>query len=286
MKFDYVIQNPPYQKPTNGKKKTTIWEKIVCKTYDLLKDGGEMTSIHPGGWRFTMKGSGKYRKRVKEIYTNNKIIYMELNNDEKGKKTFGSDTDYDVVSLIKEPSNGKTTIKTKSETVTINLNDFNVIPTDKISEFIKLKANKGDENIEILYSRSAYGSDKEHVKKRKSKKFKYPVLYTITKKDGDVFWYSSRNDLGHFGISKLILKRKAYSLLLDIKGDYGLCQYAYGIVGNEKYLKNVLKAMESKEFLELRKSFVGDTGPVIMDGMGIFYMFLREFKKEFWKDFV
>lgn len=44
MKFDVIIQNPPYNP-------NSLWKKFVLKGIDLLKEDGQMVAIHPDSWR-------------------------------------------------------------------------------------------------------------------------------------------------------------------------------------------------------------------------------------------
>lgn len=56
MKFDYVIQNPPYNPKAQ-------WKKFVELGMDLVKDDGKMIIIHPATWR----ESSKYKKLAEKI---------------------------------------------------------------------------------------------------------------------------------------------------------------------------------------------------------------------------
>jgi len=144
MKFDFVVCNPPYQMPIgDGKKTKSIWAGLIAKFYTLVKDKGIMSSIHPGGWRFVVPRSKKDIKAVRDIYNNNKILYMELNSYKKGKGTFGAETDYDVITLIKEASNGDCLVKMEIDGIQpMNIKEMNMIPTDMLSMFEKLKWRK------------------------------------------------------------------------------------------------------------------------------------------------
>jgi len=83
---------------------------------------------------------------------------------------------------MKQAYNGKAKVKTKAEEVQLNFNKFNVIPTNKIPLFKKLKAKGDEEKVHFIYSRSAYGTDKPNISIKCMNDFIYPVVYTITKK--------------------------------------------------------------------------------------------------------
>ena len=140
-KFDYVLTNPPYQMPIGeGSKTKSIWAGLISKFHGLVKDKGIMSSIHPGGWRFVLPRSKKDIKAVREIYCSNRILYMELNSYKKGKATFGAGTDYDVITLIKEASNGDCFVKMELDGIQpMNIKEMGMIPTDMLSLFEKLK---------------------------------------------------------------------------------------------------------------------------------------------------
>jgi len=98
-----------------------------------------MNLIHPGSWRFSGITSKKYLKEVKEIYKNNKVLYAEFNDVEQCIKTFKACTDYDIIHIRKEKSNGIFNVRTKSGLEEVNLNELNIIPTNNFKLFKKLK---------------------------------------------------------------------------------------------------------------------------------------------------
>jgi len=64
MKFDIIIQNPPYNP-------NSLWKKFVEKGIELLKDGGKMIAIHPDSWRIASshhKFHLKLKKHLSELH--------------------------------------------------------------------------------------------------------------------------------------------------------------------------------------------------------------------------
>jgi len=138
-----------------------------------------------------------------------------------------------------------------------------------------------------MYSRSAYGSDKKNVSETKDDIYKHPVVYTIRIKDGIVLLYSNTRDNGHFGIPKLILKRGSVYSILDIKGEYGMTQFASAIVDTPENLIKIKEAIESRKFKKARAHFAGTGGSTdnsIIDGLGTTFKFISMFKKIFGKN--
>jgi len=292
VKFDYIVGNPPYQTQIgkNGKTKI-IWDTIILKCYSLLKYKGTMSMIHPGGWRFSNKSSNNNLFKIKEMYQNNKIIKMELHDLMDGLETFGAGTDYDIVILKKEETNGLVIVKTKTDgEVQINIKDYDKIPTDRFDLYNKYRAKRGEEKVQIIYDSNYHtsnGGDKCRTRRIKDRVFKYPVIDRMPLKEDTKFYYSNTNTKGHFGVPKLILGRAGYNSILDLAGKYGMTQFCAGIVDTPENLKKIQKVIESDEFKLLKKYFCGTTQnpSAIIDAPGTMFKFIKEFKKDFWKEF-
>jgi len=168
------------------------------------------------------------------------------------------------------------------------LKDYNVIPTDNFKMFEKLKADYSEEKVEIIQN-SNYHTQRSHVQKLKNGDFEYPCIYSITEKDGLDLRYSNTNNKGHFGVPKLILKRGATRSILDLEGKYGMTEFACAIVDTPENLIQIQKVLESKIMLDLKIQFLGATTTPyksFLDGLGHMVKFLKEFRKDFWKDFI
>ena len=292
MKFNYIVQNPPYQMQVGNAGKTKlIWDDIVIKSFNLLKDNGTMTSVHPGGWKFSSnKGSNNNLNKVKEIYYNNEVTYAEFNDLAQGRKTFDAATDYDVMTVIKNGTPKPVLVHTQSEDITINFKDFNILPTNKISLFKSLMAGPSDEKVELIRDSSYHhcnGGENCRVRPVQDKIFKHPVVYTITEKNGIKFYYSNTNTNGHFHIPKLILKAAATTTILDLNGEYGMTEFAAGYVDIPENLVKIQKVFHS-DFKYIKGDFSGAgdnnlNSPI--DGSSTMFKFIKEFRKDWWKDF-
>jgi hypothetical protein len=277
MKFDCVLGNPPYQLKVGPKKTEPIWDKFVFKSFDHLKEGGYLALIHPSGWRNV---EGRFSE-VRDLLLSKQVEYLEIHNEKDGMQTFGASTRYDWYVLKNVDKEVGTTVVTFEDGVPeeIDLEELPFVPNHSYDTLKKLVAEPGEETVDVLYSRSAYGTDKENVNDTKTKKFKYPVVYHVSKQDGPVFKWSSRNDLGHFGIAKIIWGNSAGTgFHLDLSGELGLTQFAYAIADTPNNLKAIYNVLTNNYEL-----FSGMTNVV---GSGINRKVLATFRKDFWKEFV
>ena len=137
------------------------------------------------------------------------------------------------------------------------------------------------EKTQVLYSRSAYGSDKPHTSKQKDNTYQYPCVYMCLK-DGTIkCWWSNCNDKGYFGVPKVIWSNGGgASVHTDPTGQYGLTQFAFAIVDEPENLENIKKAMENKRFIEL----MGHCS--IRTAEKYNHQVISLFRKDFYKDFI
>jgi uncharacterized protein YutD len=280
MKFDVLVGNDPYQEKVGPKKTEPLWNKFFMKRMSLLNEGGFMCLIHPSGWRNI---TGKF-KDVQEVIRSKKVSFLSIHNEKDGMETFGAETRYDYYVLQNVDSDGsETTVRFQDGQIkNMVLDNMDFIPNGGIDLLNILIAKDGEETVELLYSRSGYGTDKVHTSKQQTDDFMYPVVYTVNYLSEPTFHYSSTNENGHFGQPKVIWSNGRISSIgnyIDETGEFGLTQFAYAIVDEVENLGNIKKALDSKKFKNLMElCAVGQ--------LTVNHKVVAKFKKDFWREFI
>lgn len=278
MKFDVVLGNPPYQKKVGTKKTEPIWNKFVEKSFDICKEGGYVSMIHPSGWR-DVKGNFS---NIKNLLKSKKIIYLNMNDFNKGKEVFNVGTNFDwyVIQNISDNKNITQLSTVDGKLVGFDLTRIDYIPSGMIDSFNKIVAKIGEEKVEILHSYSDYETRKPHMSKVRTDEHIYPCVYTITTKNSINFFYSTNKDNGHFGVKKLIWSNGLGTYpILDLEGNYGLTQFSYAIIDEPENLFLIKKVVESDIFINLM-TYVKFTNNKYH------YKVISTFRKDFWKEFL
>jgi hypothetical protein len=281
MKFDVIVGNDPYQEKVGPRKTESLWNKFFFKRMSLLKEDGYLSLIHPSGWRNV---DGKYKKVQEEIKSKN-LKFLSINSVEDGQKLFNATTPFDWYVLQNNEYEGVTTIKFQDGTIgQTDISNLEFIPNGNFDTVVSLVSQEDEETVEVLYSRSDYGTDKQNVSKVQSDEFPYPVVYSVLS-DGTVnFMYSSTNQKGHFGIPKLILGNGANpTCFIDYNGDYGMTQFAYGIVDTVENLERIKDVITSDNFqkVNLATKYVATAGNPL-----VYPKILKTFRKNFWEEFI
>ena len=276
MKFDVILGNPPYQETLGASRGKSIWDKFVLKSYSLLKPEGYLSLIHPGSWR-APKGRFKY---IQKLYKENNLIFLKLSDYKQGYETFGVGTNYDYFVLQKSPNQGKThLIDTEGNSDIIDISLLEFIPNSQLEIYNKIVAKPGEEKVQLL-GNSSYHSARDYVSSIQNSKFKYPVIWSITKSKGIKLKYSKINNKGHFNLPKVVFSHGggSYPIIDDI-GEFGLTEFGFGIVDNTSNLKNIQKSLETPQFISL------------MSAAGFRNLkyepkVIETFRKDFWKEFI
>jgi hypothetical protein len=278
-KFDIAIGNPPYQEHKEGFTKTKpLWNLFVDKSLSIIEKGGFLNMVHPGGWR---SPKGIFRN-IYTSFIDKNLIFLSINDFKKGLETFGVGTNYDFYCLqnIKTDKNITKVISTDGKICELDINKFEFIPNGDFDGYINLIAKENQEKVNILYSRSAYGTDKNNMSRPEIEDFIYPCVYTITQREGINLFFSNTNNNGHFNIPKVIWSNGLGTYpIIDSTGQYGLTQFSYGIVDELENLENIKNALESDKFLKLMEysKFTNNKYD---------YKVISTFRKDFWKDFI
>ncbi len=162
----------------------------------------------------------------------------------------------------------------------LDLSKYNFLPNKNIFAVYSLIAKEKESKIKIIYDYFAYDYRQPHVSVTRNEEFKYPLLHS-TRTNGNSFFYSSRNNLGHFGITKVLIGESGINdVIIDMEGKYGLTPQAIGIqVSSLKEAINIKTALLSKEFKKIIKS-------TIWSNFRIDFRFLEKLKKDFWRYFI
>ena len=281
MKFDVVVMNPPYQAPQEAEGKRgggdLLWHKFVEASINKwTKDDGHICAVHPSGWRKPESDKSKYEGMFAMMAHDHHMQYLEIHDTKDGMKTFGAGTRYDWYVIAKGKS-GPTKVKDQNGSVVeIDLKQCNWLPNHSFDAVFSLVGDDG----EIIYDRGAYGTDKSRAwtKQEQDDIFKHPLVHSTTK-SGNKFWYSSRNDNGHFGVSKAIFGESGINdVIIDLKGEYGMTQGAMAIPIDDREDAELLK-----EFL-MSDNFKDILNACSWSNFRVDWRLFTFFRGGFWRD--
>ena len=273
-KFNVIIGNPPFQYKKDGfSKSQPLWHNFIKKSIEYLEDDGYLSFINPTAWHAP---NGNF-KNILDIFKKYNLIYLNTNGF--SQKEFNVGTAYDYYVLQKTTNYDKTIINDiDNKDHIINLKLWNFIPNGGFDIFEKILAFGNDDKTNVLYERSMYGTDKQNMSIQSDKDFIFPCVYTITLKKGISYYYSDIKK--EMFVPKVIWSNGLGTYpIIDKSGEYGLTQFAYGIVDDVENLESIKKAMESTKFIDLMK-YVKYTNNKYN------YKIIGLFKKDFYKYFL
>jgi hypothetical protein len=272
--FDAVIGNPPYNDDSGNKGKGhTLWTKFIETALTKWLDiDGYLLFVNPSLWR-------QLGHPLQSLMKSKQIIYLEIHDEKDGFKTFKCNTRYDIYLIQNKDYETFTTIKTqRGEIECIDLTLWKFIPNFNFDVITKIMASE-EEKTTILHSESKYEVRRPHMSHSKTEIYKYPCVYSIKRSNEISFKWSSINTNGMFGVPKVIFGSGATGFIVDTTGEYGLTQWATGIVDEVENLKYISLALNSHKF----KDIILATS---VSKAEINKKILSSFKKDFWKEFV
>jgi hypothetical protein len=256
-KFDVIMGNPPFQKERDNTSGTTagrstLWEHFITLSFKILKENGFLGFINPPNWRGL--GSTHY---IWDLISNNQLLYLHIFGEKDGNKIFGVSSRFDLY-IVQNKKNTKATeiIDELGKKHLIKINEWPFLPNYDYDNIKKILTSP-ENGIKVIFSSSIY--DTRKLNKGKTKKFKYPIVHSITQEPLTIEWYTDDDTKGHFGIPKVILNfnRHQYSHpeQNDYNGKYGMSQISFGIpIKSKKEGDKILKAIQTPEFKEIIKA--------------------------------
>ena len=281
--FDVVVGNPPYQAPkirnteaTNGVCGGKLWDKFMKFSIEkLCKDGGRVVLVHPEQWK-------KPEHNLLDIVKENDLESMKSYSIQDGKEIFKADTGCGYYVIRKGEYSGSTFYTDmQGKTSIIDISKLAFVPQCELALMETIVAKNDEEKCEVMYSRRAYGTDKEWMSKIETTEFKYPCIYSNTAKNGVEYWYSKVKDKKHFGVPKVIFHWMGATIdaVVDEKGEYGMCQFCFGIkIDSKEEGEKIKEALKSEKFKKVWKAIEWSSG---IQEWRVFKYFRRDWYKEF-----
>lgn len=279
MKFDVIVMNPPYQAPQDASGKRgggdLLWHKFVKKSInEWTKKDGHICAVHPSGWRKPESDRSKYKGLYNLMTHEHQMEYLEIHDTKDGMRTFGAGTRYDWYTIAKGKT-GSTTVKDQNGAISqVDLAQYDWLPNHSFDVVFGLIGDGGD----VIFNVSNYETRKRWTNTDKDSNFKYPLVHSTAKK-GNKFWYSSRNDNGHFGVSKVIFGDSGINdVIIDTEGNFGMTQHAMAIP-----VKNKKDAVLLRDFL-MSENFKDILSACSWSNFQIDWRMFLSFKEGFWRD--
>jgi hypothetical protein len=280
--FDVIMGNPPYQQkvgPTNTK---PLWHLFVIHSLKNCKSNGYLVFVHPSGWR---SPEGAF-KNVLDLIMSKNLKYLCMNDFKKGQEVFkvGTNFDYYVLQNKFDPNNITTITDINGKTYDKNINSWKFIPSGGFDLYDKIIAKDGEDKVNVLYSSSLYERRQDYMSITQTDVYKYPCVYTITRKDGVKFYYSSikypKKEKDDMFVPKVIWSNGLGTYpIIDLEGKYALTSFSYAIIDDVRNLKNIENALNNPKFIELMEY-------VKFQNNKYNYKVISIFKKDFWKTFL
>lgn len=250
--FDIIMGNPPFQKEQENTRKggyggRTIWNRFVDNSIDILAPKGLLCFINPSNWR----GLGELHYLWDRL-TSLQILYLHIYGKKAGQQMFNVGSRFDLY-VIENTNNTKPTkvIEEMEKEHQIQMKDWPFLPNYDYTTFKKILTTE-DKGIDVIYSRSLYGTDKDNMRDNNKSNFHHKVVHSI-KQDGITYWYTNDKTKGHFGVPKVILnfneQQYSHKEQNDYEGKYGMSQISFGLpIRSKKEGDEILKSIDTGVF--------------------------------------
>ena len=283
-KFDLAISNPPRRE--GGRKGKfaggLLWPRLVAQAVELTEEGGRIAMIHPSGWRGPSKSMAEIAAAIRGMDTR----WLSIHSLESGKASFGTHARFDMHVSVRECTPGfKTEVRDeRGQLIRVDIKKMPMIPNFDIRGMIRLLAS-GEEARAVVAVTGFHDMRIGRAAQDRCSKFRYPCFnHAPLRKNGGkpvCVYARGRAREGLFGTPKAMFGAMAGAgrIIVDDSGKYGLSPFAAGVVDSPRNLGSIKAAMESEGFRETMDAFRfsrQEISPAV----------LRNFRKDFWREFV
>ncbi len=258
--FHVIIGNPPFQKDKKGATykgsagHQTLWDAFIkiALTGPILEPFGHLAFITPANWR--RPDNDMYDLMVKD----NHLLFLHIYGKKEGQELFGIQSRFDTYVIERTNENDRIDrgaklllIDEKGDTHRdIQVDKWPFLPNYAYDKIRKILVKNRADGIPILFHSADY--DARKLIKRKTRKFRWPVVHGITKK-GLTLRYAQERKSTQFGQSKVLLnfneKQYPYN---DYKGQFGMSQLTFGIpIRSKQEGDRWIKVLTSDDFTEI-----------------------------------
>jgi hypothetical protein len=252
-KYDIIIGNPPYQ-TTKTKKyvgsvgNKTLWDKFILKSFEMLASDGFLAFITPNSWR-------RPESKLYEIMTKeHQLLFLHIYGKKDGLEIFKAQTRFDCYIITGNAHTASKPILLIDEKGIVH-KDFDIaswpfLPNYNFANIKKLLTKPGEHGYDVLYDSSMY--DARKLTKNKTKKFKYPIVHTITKKGLGLRYSQKRPEKKAKVLLNFNELQYPYN---DYKGEYGMSQLTFGLpIKSKGEGDKIVKMINSPMFKEIIKA--------------------------------
>ena len=128
-KYDVILSGPPFEhKKSKGNK---LWPKYVLFGSEMLKPNGYMSMFIPAGWTAGGDNMPGRRGVIKDAFRPRNLKYADMTDNKKYFPGIGSNVSWFI--LQNNSNYTKTTFALDDETIELDVNDVDFLPTE-ISE--------------------------------------------------------------------------------------------------------------------------------------------------------